>query len=61
MNEEKVRNELYECIDKYGLQDDKTIRKSQELDKIIAKIMPSKCGQVSMKNNLRSVRYGSCY
>lgn len=49
MNEEKVRNELYECIDKYGLQDDKTIRKSQELDEIIAQIMPSKCGQASMK------------
>lgn len=39
MNEEKIRKELHECIDKYGLRDVKTIRKSQELDKIIAKIM----------------------
>lgn len=46
MNEEKVRMELHECISKYGLQDIKTIKKSQELDKIIAKIM-------ALKINLR--------
>ena len=32
---EKVRKELVECIEKYTLQDVRTINKSKELDKII--------------------------
>lgn len=29
---EKVRAELHECIEKYTLQDIRTVKKSQELD-----------------------------
>jgi septum formation topological specificity factor MinE len=32
---EELREELYECIEKYGFLDPRTIKKSQELDKPI--------------------------
>lgn len=32
---EKVRAELHDYIDKYGLNDERTIEKSQELDRIM--------------------------
>ncbi|WP_084113488.1 aspartyl-phosphate phosphatase Spo0E family protein [Clostridium acidisoli] len=35
---EKLREELYNCIEKFGLNDPRTIAKSQELDKPIVKI-----------------------
>lgn len=34
---EELREELYKCIELYGLSDLKTIVKSQELDKLIIK------------------------
>jgi hypothetical protein len=32
---EKLRNEMYEYIDKFGLGDIRTVSKSQELDKVL--------------------------
>jgi hypothetical protein len=36
---DKLKKELYEHIDKYGLQDPRTVAKSQELDVEIVKAM----------------------
>lgn len=33
---EKKRAEMYEAMDTYGFNDDKTIKVSQELDKLVA-------------------------
>ncbi|WP_084284604.1 aspartyl-phosphate phosphatase Spo0E family protein [Clostridium lundense] len=49
MNEENVRKELHDCIDKYGIQDIKTLKKSQELDEIISNIMAVRYIQASIK------------
>lgn len=38
---EQVRKELCEFIEKYGLSDERTIKKSQELDLIIVKYVLS--------------------
>jgi Spo0E like sporulation regulatory protein len=31
----KLRNELYRCIEEYGISDEKTLKKAQELDVVI--------------------------
>ncbi|EPY2273201.1 aspartyl-phosphate phosphatase Spo0E family protein [Clostridium tepidum] len=36
---EDVRQVLYECIEKYGLNDIRTIKKSKELEELILKNM----------------------
>ncbi|MHB9937939.1 hypothetical protein CF098_07905 [Clostridium sporogenes] len=36
---EDVRQALYECIEKYGLSDIRTIKKSKELEKLILESM----------------------
>lgn len=35
MDIDNLRNELYECIDKFGTRDLRTVEKSQELDKAL--------------------------
>lgn len=39
MRVEELREELYKCIELYGLSDSRTVAKSQELDKAITKCM----------------------
>ncbi|EPS48167.1 aspartyl-phosphate phosphatase Spo0E family protein [Clostridium botulinum] len=36
---EDIRQALYECIEKYGLNDIRTIKKSKELEELILKNM----------------------
>ncbi len=35
---EKLRKEMHELIDKYGLDDERTVAKSQELDEVLNEI-----------------------
>ena len=32
---EKIREELYECMDMFGILDERTLKKSQELDEAL--------------------------
>jgi hypothetical protein len=36
---DKLREELYECIERFGMLDPRTVSKSQELDVLIVRAM----------------------